>query len=93
MSKEKQIDEMADDVRRIRESYYGQADYLFAVKLYEDGYRKQIEGEWEQVCGDLGWVEMECSVCKYSDVFDDHKEFHKYCPNCGAHMRKEDEGK
>ena len=41
MSKEKQIEEMADDVRRIRESYFGQADYLFAMKLYEDGYRKQ----------------------------------------------------
>lgn len=37
------IMELADDVRRIRESYYGQADYLFAKKLYEDGYRKQSE--------------------------------------------------
>lgn len=67
--------------------------YKDVVEMLDKGYRKQIEGEWEQVCGDLGWVEMECSVCKYSDVFDDHKEFHKYCPNCGAHMRKEDEGK
>lgn len=41
MNKEKHIEEMADDVRRIRESYFGQADYLFAMKLYEDGYRKQ----------------------------------------------------
>lgn len=43
MNKEKQIEEMADDVRRIRESYFGQADYLFAMKLYEDGYRNQNE--------------------------------------------------
>ena len=42
MSKE-QIMKMADDIRRIRESYFGQADYLFAKKLYEDGYRKQRE--------------------------------------------------
>lgn len=40
MSRDKQIVEMADDIRRIRESYFGQADYLFAKKLYEDGYRK-----------------------------------------------------
>ena len=51
MSREKQIEEqviteMADDVRRIRESYFGQADYLFAKKLFEDGYRKQ---EWISV--------------------------------------------
>lgn len=39
----RQIMEMADDVRRIRESYYGQADYLFAKKLFENGYRKQSE--------------------------------------------------
>lgn len=49
MSREKQIEEMADDIRRIRESYYGQADYLFAMKMYEAGYRKQSEGEWISV--------------------------------------------
>ena len=51
MSREKQIlIEMADDVRRIRESYFGQADYLFAKKLYEDGYRKQSENVIELPC-------------------------------------------
>lgn len=40
------IMEMADEIRRIRESYFGQADYLFAKKLFEDGYRKQ---EWISV--------------------------------------------
>lgn len=43
MSRDKQIAEMADDIRRIRESYFGQADYLFAKKLYEDGYRKSTD--------------------------------------------------
>ena len=47
MSNEKQqIEEMDDDVRHIRESYFGRADYLFAMKLYKDGYRKQ---EWISV--------------------------------------------
>ena len=43
MNKYKQIEEieeMADEIRRVRESYFGQADYLFAMKMYEDGYRK-----------------------------------------------------
>lgn len=61
MSKEKQIEEMADDVRRIRESYFGQADYLFAMKLYEDGYRKQSENTVELPCkiGDLLYMPWE----------------------------------
>lgn len=43
------IMEMADEIRRIRESYFGQADYLFAKKLYEDGYRKQSEVACETI--------------------------------------------
>ena len=43
--RDKHIAEMADDVRRIRESYFGQADYLFAMKLYEDGYRKTFTSD------------------------------------------------
>ena len=46
MNKEKEIKEFADEIRRTRESYFGQADYLFAKKLFEDGYRKQ---EWISV--------------------------------------------
>lgn len=34
------IKEMAKDVKAIRESYFGQSDYLFAKQLFERGYRK-----------------------------------------------------
>ena len=100
MSKEKQIEEMALELCRprniVKMIHHRTCDncdtsscdiYELCVDLYNAGYRKQSEGEWEQLCGDLGWVEMECSVCKYSDVFDDHKEYHKFCPNCGAKMK------
>lgn len=58
MIRDKQIAEMADDIRRIRESYFGQADYLFAMKMYEDGYRKapdvapEIFAEIDRMCID-----------------------------------------
>jgi NADH pyrophosphatase NudC (nudix superfamily) len=70
-------------------------------KLYNAGYRKQSEGEWVLTgtfkstfplpAADLHTA---CSVCgwkppKYSA---DYKEYN-FCPNCGAKMRKEDEGK
>ena len=55
------IMEMADEIRRIRESYFGQADYLFAQKLFEDGYRKQSENMIEFPCkvGDTVYFPME----------------------------------
>lgn len=82
MSREKQIEKMADDVRRIRESYFGQADYLFAMKLYEDGYRKQSVGEWERTDEHeerYGYL-YKCSVCEALCFIG------KHCPHCGARM-------
>ena len=81
---EQAIMEMACDIRRIRESYFGQADYLFAKKLFEDGYRKQSEGVW--IWTESGQEDYEqywvCSCCHEKDYFED-----KYCPNCGAKMK------
>ena len=91
--KEKQIEEMADDVRRIRESYFGQADYLFAMKLYEDGYRKQTKGVWRTyhcISGEpsargrrIQYKTYTCDVCGKSN--GRHKS--NFCPNCGAKMK------
>ena len=64
--------------------------YEVCRNLYNAGYRKQIEGEWiwtengEADC-EKYWV---CSVCKEHEFVKT-----KYCPNCGAKMRKEGEGK
>ncbi len=61
-----------------------------AQHLYNAGYRKQRVGEWiwtenGEADHEKYWV---CSVCKEHDFVRT-----KYCPNCGAKMRKEDEGK
>lgn len=58
--------------------------YLRCESLYNEGYRKQVEGEWiwtekgEADC-EKYWV---CSACKEHDFVKT-----KYCPNCGARMR------
>lgn len=59
------------------------------------GYRKQIEGEWVAKTDYAGYGYY-CSNC--NAVFTgENAEWiakeHHYCPKCGAHMRKEDEGK
>ncbi len=84
------IMEMADEIRRIRESYFGQADYLFAKKLFEDGYRKQKEGEW--ITSDIPQEKYVCSVCGGACWYYDYQADvarSKYCPNCGAKMKGE----
>lgn len=97
MSKEKQIKEMEqigsklpcdrEDCSKCLAMNRRCNDFLFAERLYNAGYRKQSEGEWKRIGGDLGYVEMECSVCGYTDVFDDDNEPHKFCPECGAKMK------
>ena len=87
MEREKQIEEMADEIRRIRESYFGQADYLFAMKMYEAGYRKQSEGEWVRKDGFL--VCSNCDSTKPFAVIRDEIHYFgcNYCNKCGAKMK------
>ena len=58
-------------------------------RLYEDKteWSKQSEGEWKQVY--YSFPRYACTNCNH---LYNNKEY-KYCPNCGAKMRKEDEGK
>ena len=95
MSKEKQIEEMAL-IMCGREGCKTCTHFIDATKcaavvsaknFYNAGYRKQGEGEWKRVGGDLGYIEAECSVCGYADVSDDDNEPHKFCPECGAKMK------
>lgn len=76
--------EIADDVRRIRESYFGRSDYLFARKLFEDGYRKQSEGEWKHHKSTAGGIHdtYRCSICDHVTGWTT-----TFCPNCGAKMK------
>ena len=62
---------------------------MFAKALYKAGYGKQSEGEWK--LGKSGCMYF-CSSCNYAAHPREEEEW-DFCPNCGAHMRKEDEGK
>ena len=75
--KEKQIEEITDtinDLYGVDAMYYGVDSNAIAHHLYEKGYRKQGEGEWEwfeewspstpehpRECDDCGW---RCGECK-----------------------------
>ena len=98
MSKDKQIEEMAltevdilaNDLNQhcadLAENYCGGTNCLacLANALYNKGYRKQSEGEWEIVKGSHGKEIMVCTNCRHSQ--DLHSTF-TYCPNCGARMK------
>ena len=90
MSREKQIEECYDLEEIIYMSGYGlhRGDcYAIANQIQEQGYRKQSEGEWVFVNGDVGYDEYGCSVCGENVAFFDEEDAYKYCPNCGAKMK------
>jgi hypothetical protein len=99
MSKEKQIEEMAKCC-----TYYHNGEccadatnicdcdlmcVMFGVfaNLENAGYLKQSEGEWTF---SENKKTMKCTRCRLRMKTYDVR---RYCPNCGARMRKEDEGK
>ena len=101
MSKEKQIEEMAKiacvgfregDCENCK-SVGICSSYTISEKLYNAGYHKQSEGEWiEQVrVSKEGKPLLRHYKCNLCGVYLATQA--KYCPNCGAKMRKEDEGK
>ena len=66
-----------------------------AEALYNAGYRKQSEGEWiaypdeHEICA----TEFVCSNCKESFCTSEMTDWQfietmKFCPNCGAKMKK-----
>jgi hypothetical protein len=66
-------------------------DYCkIAEFLYNAGYRKQSDGEWEdKPTGAYGRMQSWCSACgKHSGIGGIESNRHKpYCPNCGAKMK------
>lgn len=50
---------------------------------------KQSEGEWVK---DAPHCNFHCSQCGFYP-FTEYSKHLNFCPNCGAKMRKEDEGK
>ena len=89
--KENQIKELAKEIRdAVFKSNQGIVTDRIADHLYEAGYRKQSEGEWEQqlrpyekvnisLKGTTDWnTRCHCPIC-HKDLFDGQK----YCSNCG----------
>ena len=63
-------------------------DYCkIAEFLYNAGYRKQSEGEWQFLDGDLGYDEYRCSACGENIIFFEEEDKYAFCPNCGAKMK------
>ena len=94
MSKEKQIEEMANEIMKVvmRNRNMRQV----AETLYNAGYRKQKEGEWVGEAdgyadGELVYDVWYCSECNHciDDGTDDADLLPNFCPNCGAHMKGE----
>ena len=95
MSKEKQIEEMAEIMSHSCEGEcFTNKDGLTdcavceACLLYEAGYRKQSEGKWEKFEGER----FICSNCAKvfglgsTATIHDVKRVWNFCPNCGARM-------
>ena len=62
----------------------------FITNLYNAGYRKQSEGEWETEeltkADSYLFFSHICSNCNY--FYKDARPFgYDYCPNCGAKMK------
>ena len=59
---------------------------LEAEYLVEQGYRKQVQGEWQPVMQELNYYDTcKCSVCEFE--IDISQTDYKYCPNCSAKMK------
>lgn len=67
--------------------HWSTCNECLAECLYNAGYRKRKEGEWESIADDEELI-FRCSCCneEYSCELD-MRLFAKYCPNCGAKMK------
>ena len=97
MSKEKQIEEMADVYDRARlkaretlgSMNEGEAMW-YSKAFYKAGYRKQSEGEWVEKDDGFGGVYYDCTACGCSWTTIDGTPMENnmnYCPECGAKMK------
>ena len=88
MSEEKQIEEMAKDLKMVWECVRNEDK---AGALYETfGWRKQSEGEWKSGKTPNGQWGYYCSICSASFVGVNAEwiaKEHDYCPKCGAKMK------
>jgi hypothetical protein len=76
----KEIEELATEIYTLFRSR--PMSRALAHRLYDKGWRKQSEGEWQMVRFPL----TKCSICKAVRNCEMDIGWN-YCPNCGAHMR------
>jgi hypothetical protein len=98
MSQEKQIEEIANDINKhccsLAEQFCGETscNACLTMFLYNAGYRKQEEGEWEyEQLDNFRKYKVTCPFCKSYyignyDAYDD-PEYFNFCPECGAKMK------
>ena len=105
MSKEKQIEEMTEIIKPVKDYIMQGRDTIgeywigerhskkIAHALYNAGYRKQSEGEWIQVAAYNDGVlnTVKCSVCGTYQMVN-YWMYYPHCMHCGAKM-KEGRGK
>ena len=63
-----------------------------AEYLYNAGYRKQKEGEWELVEKEDFYKFCKCSACGHAHCFGADYELFHFCPNCGSKMKGATDG-
>ena len=93
MSKEKQIEELAEILRKVCDATpNGKCMSKLccacrAETVIEAGYRKQSEGEWisPTTIGGRAFSIPHCSACNGIPCGVDENT--KFCPNCGAKMK------
>lgn len=63
--------------------------YKCAEKAYNASYRKQTEGEWKAGTknGQYGYYCTRCEAGFTGENAEWIAKSHKYCPECGAHMK------
>ena len=98
MSKEKQIEKMAEIIEEASCGYgiegchrcefdraknISCAEMRIAKSLYNAGYRKQSEGEWIDADPKGHLYRFTCSLCKKTKL----GKGTPFCPNCGAKMK------
>ena len=93
----KQVDEMTRDLCEIECKgmkcntcdAYGCKYRMWAEALYNAGYRKQERGEWVKDGKSKFKHRYHCSACNFYLIGAPTK----HCPNCGARMKGEEDGK
>lgn len=61
-----------------------------AAQLYISGYRKQVQGKWEEHTGENWYWPERCEKYTYyvcSECGKEQMRESPYCPNCGKIMR------